>query len=142
MKPSRAQGVFIARFEDAYFGVAGRSLDTLAEGNDRVPGVPRGTYRGWRLQRSSPTIWDLERLCALSGERQTLVIDPRSDDKGDHDMHWYDKANRLVGKLANMTPETRAIAIARFSDAIDKTLAEEAQNPSEPVADKSGTARR
>lgn len=153
MTPSRAQGVFLARFEAAYFADKKHTLDTLSLGEPPVegrkpdghlPGVPRGTYRDWRSQKTSPTIRDLERLCALTGERQTLLIDPSSSqDTGDEDMTWHDWASELVARLADMEPTSRGAVLGKFEEAIEKFGAREgARNPSVPSAARGGPASR
>lgn len=154
MHPSQAQGLFIQDFEEAYFALdGGRTLETLPLGEPPVgprerpsswlEGVPRRTYLDWRRQKSSPTIWDLERLCGLVKSCQTLLIDPLQQRTGDRGMAWYERANELVAKLAGMEAEARGGVLARFEDAIEKAYASQgARNPLVPGAEKSGTDSR
>lgn len=144
MRPSRAQGMFFARFEELYFNAEGHTLDTIPLGEPPTeekkkpegwkPGVPRRTYGDWRNQTSSPTIRDLEKLCALTGERQTLVVDPSlRQNQGDDDMGWYDEALEYVGEMANMGELARGKVLAKMEQAIRDVRAQEgARNPLEP----------
>lgn len=144
--PSRAQWIFLTRFEEAYFSVKGHTLDTLPLGEPSteerrkpegwVPGVPRRTYLDWRSQKSSPRIVDLEQLCALVGERQTLLIDPTHHEpsqQGAESMDWYDKALGLIGQIAALSPTARGEVIAELRRSIQDRRAEEAANPLEPA---------
>lgn len=144
MKPSRVQGVFLRRFEEAYFSIDGRSYDTLAAGEDGIPGVPRGTYKGWRRQLSSPTIRDMERLCALAKTRQTLLIDPSlKHDEGADDMSWRDEVEEQIARLAALEPMRRGAVLEALESAIDKQLAKEgARNPSALGVVTGGTPTR
>ena len=143
MKPSRAQGIFLAKFEELYF-VDKRTQETLekemtvARGKNPDMAVSRGifsrsTYHSWRRQDTSPSIHDLELLCMLADERQTLIVDPSSSksDGGD-DMEWLEHADSLIARIGNLSAHQRGVVLGKMEGLVAQS---EAGSPNPQVSD-------
>jgi hypothetical protein len=144
MRPSRAQGSFLAAFEKLYFA-RGKTQDGLKkdvesarEANPYLAtsAFSRSTYYSWRRQETSPSVHDLELLCKVSGERQTLVVDPspRSTDEEETgtDMEWLEEADNLIAQMNGLSPHQRSAVLGELRGLIRAEFAKAAQrNPQE-----------
>lgn len=153
-RPSRAQGAFFDAFEENYPGnndQLEKDVTTAwAEHPELAPakakrrnkktgkpfGFSKSTYHSWRRQDTSPTIHDIEILCMVTGERQTLIVDPSaSASTQDDDMEWQEEADSLIAQIGNLSPHQRSAFIGEVRGLLRAELAKAAkQNPQESDA--------
>lgn len=152
-RPSRAQGHALAQFEEAYFAEPGHTQETLVQDVDRVradhqalaPKIRRAfsasTYHSWRRQKTSPSVHDLEVLSRVAQQRLTIAVDPgASTATGEDGMsELLDDFDRIMGKLARLTPRKALLLLGGLERDVDRELA---VNPSESDAHPGGAVRR
>lgn len=139
--PSRAQSAFLTRFEAVFTAPDEQIVAAFTKEKERFYGqnpkafrkrtFSKSTYHSWRRQTTSPDLHEVEILCRVAGQRQTLIIDPTAGNvDGGGDVGWIDEADELLREMANLPAHQRSAVVGELRGIIKTEMAKAAkQNP-------------
>lgn len=137
--PSRAQAAFLDRFEQLYKASQDQLEIDVQKARLRYPALApskrlfsKSTFHSWKRQDTSPTLHDMEVLSSLTGESQTLLIDPAllNGNEGDQDVEWLEDARKLLDEMAALSPHQRSSIIGELRGIVQRETMRSAQrNP-------------
>lgn len=145
--PSRAQAAFLDRFEQLYKPSQDQLEVDVQKARLQHPALApskrlfsKSTFHSWKRQETSPTLHDMEILSSLTGECQTLLIDPALLDsgEGDQDVEWLEDARKLLDDMAALSPHQRSSIIGELRGIVQRETARSAQRNPRAADDAAG----